>query len=159
MTLKKKALENTVGKGENAGNQHFLLFSQGFLLYHREESSSKQSLICRLQMLSIWLRPKLCRLVKSKTKKKVLSILKTFSDNNSMKLKSCFFFFNPLPNNKIFDWSKLKAFADDNINVNEKIQYILGRVENTVKRRKCWLPEFSAFRTMFSKGYLLRVIK
>ena len=24
-TLKKKALENTVGKGENAGNQHFLL--------------------------------------------------------------------------------------------------------------------------------------
>ena len=24
MTLKKKALENTVGKGKNAGNQHFL---------------------------------------------------------------------------------------------------------------------------------------
>ena len=31
-TLKKKALENTVGKEENAGNQHFLLFSQCFLL-------------------------------------------------------------------------------------------------------------------------------
>ena len=26
MTLKIKALENTVGKGENAGNQHFILF-------------------------------------------------------------------------------------------------------------------------------------
>ena len=25
-TLKKRALENTVGKGENAGEQHFLLF-------------------------------------------------------------------------------------------------------------------------------------
>ena len=35
-TLEKKALENTVGKGENAGNQHFLLFPQCFLLYQRE---------------------------------------------------------------------------------------------------------------------------
>ena len=32
-TLKKRALENTVGKGENAGNQHFLLLPQCFLLY------------------------------------------------------------------------------------------------------------------------------
>ena len=38
-TLKKKALENTVGKGENAGNQHFLLFQECFLLYQREKSS------------------------------------------------------------------------------------------------------------------------
>ena len=30
MTLKKKALENTVGKRENAGNQHFLRFPQCF---------------------------------------------------------------------------------------------------------------------------------
>ena len=29
----KKALENTVEKGENAGNQHFLLFPLCFLLY------------------------------------------------------------------------------------------------------------------------------
>ena len=31
MTLKKKAFENTVGKGENAGNQLFRLFPQCFL--------------------------------------------------------------------------------------------------------------------------------
>ena len=31
-------LENTVGKGENAGNQHFLLLTQCFLAYHREKS-------------------------------------------------------------------------------------------------------------------------
>ena len=31
MTLKKKHFKNTVGKGENAGNQHFLLFLQCFL--------------------------------------------------------------------------------------------------------------------------------
>ena len=34
MILKKKALENTVGKGENAGNQHFLLFPHCFPLYY-----------------------------------------------------------------------------------------------------------------------------
>ena len=29
-TLEKKAFENLAGKGENAGNQHFLLFSKMF---------------------------------------------------------------------------------------------------------------------------------
>ena len=29
-TLKKKAFENILGKGENAGHQHFLLFPQCF---------------------------------------------------------------------------------------------------------------------------------
>ena len=36
-TLKKKALENTVEKGENAGNQHFLLFPQCFSLLSKKE--------------------------------------------------------------------------------------------------------------------------
>ena len=31
MTLKKVAFENILGKGENAGNQHFLLFPKCFL--------------------------------------------------------------------------------------------------------------------------------
>ena len=38
-TLKTNALENTVGKGENAGSQHFLLFPRCFLFYQRENSS------------------------------------------------------------------------------------------------------------------------
>ena len=59
-TLKNKALENTVGKGETAGNQHFVLFQEYFLLYHREKA-----LICRLQMFSIGSCPKFCRLVQS----------------------------------------------------------------------------------------------
>ena len=62
-TLKKKALENTEGKGENAGNQHFLLFPQCFLLCLRENLSFYQRLILRLQMLSIWSCPKFFRLV------------------------------------------------------------------------------------------------
>ena len=39
---------------------------------------------------------------------------------------------NPLPSNKILDWSKLKAFADDNINVNHKLKFDLERGENIV---------------------------
>ena len=65
-----------------------------------------------------------------------------------------------LPNDKILDWSKLKAFTDDKINVKKKMKCILRWVEkNCGKRRKCWFPAFSPFPTMFSKGFYLRVIK
>ena len=37
-----------------------------------------------------------------------------------------------LPNDKISDRSKLKAFADDKINVIEKMKFVFGRVENIV---------------------------
>ena len=37
--LMKRTLENTVEKGENADKQHFLLFPQSFLLSQREKSS------------------------------------------------------------------------------------------------------------------------
>ena len=37
-TLKQRAFENIVGKEENAGNQHFLLFPQCFQLYQRKKS-------------------------------------------------------------------------------------------------------------------------
>ena len=61
---------------------------------------------------------------------------------------------NPLPNDKILDLSKLKAVVYNKIKVTEKLKMILGRTENIVgKRRKCWLPAFSPFPTMFSKGF------
>ena len=37
---------------------------------------------------------------------------------------------NSLPNDKISHWSKPKAFADKKINVTEKLEFVLGRVEN-----------------------------
>ena len=64
MTLKKKSFENIVGKGENAGNQHFLLFPQCFLPIPKRISIFKLHLFCCLQMLSIWTSLKICRLVK-----------------------------------------------------------------------------------------------
>ena len=39
---------------------------------------------------------------------------------------------NSLSNDKILDWSKLKAIADDKIDVNEKLKFDMGRVENIV---------------------------
>ena len=38
-----------------------------------------------------------------------------------------------LPNDKILDWSRLKAFADDKIYVTEKLNFVLGWVKNMGK--------------------------
>ena len=39
---------------------------------------------------------------------------------------------NSLPNNKILGQSKMKDFADDNISVSQKLNFVLERVENIV---------------------------
>ena len=69
-----------------------------------------------------------------------------------------------LPNDKILNWFKLKAFADDKINVTQILKFVLKMVENIGrkhygKRRKCWLPAFYPFTTIFSKAFFLRVVK
>ena len=51
---KRDLSENIVGKGENAGSQHFLLLIQCFLPMTERISVFKLHLFCRLQMLSIW---------------------------------------------------------------------------------------------------------
>ena len=53
LTFKRKPLENIGGKGENPGNQHFLLFPQCFLLRPTEISSLESNLFCCLPSLSI----------------------------------------------------------------------------------------------------------
>ena len=50
---------------------------------------------------------------------------------------------NSLPNNKILDWFRLKAFADNKLNVAKIMISPYGRVENSV--RTCWLSAFSSF--------------
>ena len=44
------------------------------------------------------------------------------------------FSFNCLPNVKISGQSNLKAFADDKINVSEKLKFVSRRVENIVRK-------------------------
>ena len=62
-TLKHKAFENIAGKGENAGNQHFLLFLQCFIPVPNQISIFHLYLFCCLQILSIWTSLRFCRLV------------------------------------------------------------------------------------------------
>ena len=59
-----KPFENIVGKRENAGNQHFLLFPQCFLPFSKEISILQSHLLCRLQIRSIRTSLKFCRLGK-----------------------------------------------------------------------------------------------
>ena len=52
-TLRKEASENALGKEENAGNEHFLLFPQCFLPFLTKISIFESNLPCCLQLLSI----------------------------------------------------------------------------------------------------------
>ena len=65
MTLQLQPLENIVGKEENAGYQHFLLFLQCFLPIPKRISGFESHLFCRLQILTILTSLKFCPLVKS----------------------------------------------------------------------------------------------
>ena len=51
MTPNKEAFENIVGKGENAGNQHFLLCPQCFLSFTKQISNFQSHLFCRQHMV------------------------------------------------------------------------------------------------------------
>ena len=85
--LGKNRFENIVGKGENAGNKHFLLFPQCFLPIPKRICLLKIHIFCRLQMFSIW------------------TSLNIFS------------FGKALTNDDNLDGTKFKASADDKINL------------------------------------------
>ena len=54
----------------------------------------------------------------------------------------------------------MKAFADDNINIAEKLKFVIGRVENIVgKGKNAGNQHFFPFETMFSKGFFPTVVK
>ena len=65
-----------------------------------------------------------------------------------------------LQNNKILDRSKLKALAEDAINVIQKLKFVKGREENIVgKGENAGHQPFFLFPTMFSIGYFRKVLK
>ena len=88
-----------------------------------------------------------------------LSISKAFT-NNRCDLYIMFCSFNPLPNDKFLDWSKLKAVADDKSNVAAKLKFVLGRVENIVgKGENAGYQHFLLVPQCFQKASLLGVVK
>ena len=71
-----------------------------------------------------------------------------------------FLSFNSLPNAKILNWSKFKAFADDKINVTLKLKFVLGRVENIVgKGENDGYQLFLFFQQCFPKVSCFKIFK
>ena len=62
--------------------------------------------------------------------------------------------FKSLPNDRFLDWSKLKELADGKIKLTEKLQFVLGRVENIVgKGENAGYQHFLLFLQCFQKAY------
>ena len=63
------------------------------------------------------------------------------------------FLINSLPNNKILDRTRMKAFAEHKINVIQKLKFALRRVESIVgKRENAGYQHFLVFPRCFRKG-------
>ena len=118
-------------QGEYVADQHFLLFLQCFLIFFSKPNSIITGAdIYRVQMISNW------------TSLNILSF-----DNSS-------------PNDKILDWSKLKAFADNKINETEKLKFVLGVAENTVgKGENAGYQHFLLLSQCFQKLSFSGVVK
>ena len=67
---------------------------------------------------------------------------------------------NSLPNDKILDWFKLKAFADDTWKIVKMMIYVLDRVENIVgKGENAGYQHFLLFPQWFQKPSCPRSLK
>ena len=65
-----------------------------------------------------------------------------------------------LPNDTILDWSELKAFADDKINVTKELKFVLGREENFVgKGENAGYQHFLLFPQCFQKAFFKELSK
>ena len=74
-----------------------------------------------------------------------------------------FVFLYSLPNNKILDRSKLKAFADDKIKVRKMMIFVFARVENIVgKGENAGYQHFllfpQCFQKVFYSGLKVRIV-
>ena len=137
-TLSGEAFENIVGKGENAGNQHFLFFPTMFSTPPKAKininfDDCKLYQIDPVQNFVIWER--------------LNHILYT----------------NPFPHKKFLDSFKLTEFADNNFKLDENGRKFTKNVENTgvvgEERRNCLLRPIFPFPKVFSKDFNCSEVK
>ena len=77
-----------------------------------------------------------------------------------MRINYNFKSFNSLLNDKNSDWSKLKVFADNKINVTEKLKFVSERVENIVgKGENAGYQHFFLFPQCFQKAFYTGSLK
>ena len=63
------------------------------------------------------------------------------------------YLFNSLPDDKILDLSKLKAFADDKINLTQNFKFVLERIENIAgKGENAGYQHFLLFPQCFQRA-------
>ena len=122
MTPKKTAFKKIVHKGENAGNQHFLLSLKCFLSFQKPTSSPYWTVLCSLILIST-------------VHKRPFSHTQQYQGKNVLLTFKLGMTLNSLPNN-ILDSSKLKETADDNFNFDENGRRFSERVENNVGKRE-----------------------
>ena len=112
-------------------------------------------------LINRWLCPgfKRSKIVR-KEKKKSFSVFSHLVFHPRLMLLDLYQTVYTLPNDTFFDWSKLKAFADNKINVAKKQKFFLGWVENIVgKEEIAGYRHFHLFSTMFSKASFSRGVK
>ena len=57
-------------------------------------------------------------------------------------------------------WSKLNATADDKLNATKIMKIYIGSVENIVRKgENAGFLHFLLFSSMFSEGYIFKVVK
>ena len=61
--------------------------------------------------------------------------------------------FNPLPNDKILDLSKLRAFADEKLKVIQVAKLVLGKTENIVGKEENAGYRHFLFSQCFEKAF------
>ena len=110
MCLQHKSFENTAGKGEIARNEQFLLFPQCFLPISKLFCCFHQTGNCRLQF---------GRVQNLSFGKELINVFSFYE-----------YSVNSSPNDKISDWSKFKAFADNKLNVAENLIFVYDSEEN-----------------------------
>ena len=64
--------------------------------------------------------------------------------------------FDSLPNDKILDWYKLKALADDEIIVTPKLKFVLRSIENIVGKGEMLVSSTFSFTHNVFKAIFLR---
>ena len=162
-------VENNLGKGENAGYQHFVLFPQCF---------QKASFLDSLKVGIVWERVQdfdfgYCQIhISVPVRQKEFQITKLSIPRERIKILSGhqhFLLFSHyllqrllsviktwlvlirvnLLNYTIWTLIYSKNSADDQINKAELISFVLESQEKYGKKRKCWQSAFSPFRTIF----------
>ena len=93
------SFENTVGKGEIARKELFLLFPQCFLSFRSTFYHFYQLYNCRLQTLSVWNSLKFVVWERVKYKKKMFNKEQTFIFNNCLFHNTIYFHDNLLVKN------------------------------------------------------------